>query len=162
MSTVIVLNASYQALHTTTITHAIKMLVREVAVIHEADGEEMFGPYPKPKVLRLVRYVKDAWRYARSATYSRAAVLMRDKHTCAYCGKRAGTIDHVVPTSRGGPKASWLNSVAACTSCNGKKANRTPAEAGMTLRFQPFAPSKATFLDRLQDAASASPALVGA
>ena len=33
---VIVLNASYEPLHTVSIQHAIRMLVREVAVVEEA------------------------------------------------------------------------------------------------------------------------------
>jgi 5-methylcytosine-specific restriction endonuclease McrA len=52
----------------------------------------------------------------------------------------AHTVDHLVPQSRGG-RNSWLNTVAACTRCNHRKANRTPAEAGMTLRLEPRVPS---------------------
>ena len=50
MSTVLVLNAGYEPLHKVSINHAIKMLVRQVAVIEEAT-EEMFGDFPKPLVL---------------------------------------------------------------------------------------------------------------
>ena len=35
---------------------------------------------------------------------------------------------------------SWENIVAACGSCNRRKAGRTPAEAGMALMRQPKAP----------------------
>jgi 5-methylcytosine-specific restriction endonuclease McrA len=48
----------------------------------------------------------------------------------------------VVPSSRGGPW-TWLNTVAACRACNGRKADRTPVEAGMRLRFQPYVPTRA-------------------
>jgi 5-methylcytosine-specific restriction endonuclease McrA len=59
---------------------------------------------------------------------------------CAYCGGRATTVDHIVPRSRGGG-STWQNLVAACASCNERKGNRTPAEAGLKLRVKPYAPS---------------------
>ena len=134
---VLVLNASYEPLQRVSLRHAIKMLVREVAVIEEeADGT--FGPYPVPKVLRLVRYVVARWRHRRGHLCTKSAVKARDG-MCAYCGGRAETVDHVVPRSRGGV-LSWENAVAACLRCNHRKADRTPAEAGMTLLITPTVP----------------------
>jgi 5-methylcytosine-specific restriction endonuclease McrA len=46
----------------------------------------------------------------------------------------------VLPRSRGGGN-SWTNTVAACECCNGRKGDRTPAEAGMRLRTEPKAPT---------------------
>ncbi len=43
------------------------------------------------------------------------------------------TIDHVLPRSRGGTDDPE-NLVTACRPCNTRKANRTPEEAGMTVR----------------------------
>ncbi|TIC87866.1 HNH endonuclease [Nocardioides sp. GY 10113] len=117
------------------------MLFRGVAVVHEADEDRTIGPHPWPKVVRLVRYVVATWMH-RPAAFGREAVLRRDRRRCAYCGSRADTVDHVVPRSRGGPWA-WLNTVAACSSCNHRKADRTPAEAGMRLRFDPWEPTRA-------------------
>jgi 5-methylcytosine-specific restriction endonuclease McrA len=62
-----------------------------------------------------------------------SAILRRDGHECQYCGEHATTVDHVLPKSRGG-KTHYRNLVAACWSCNQRKANRTPAEANMKLR----------------------------
>jgi 5-methylcytosine-specific restriction endonuclease McrA len=59
---------------------------------------------------------------------------------CGYCGGAASTIDHVLPRSRGGAN-TWENTVAACGRCNGRKGNRTPAEARMPLRRAPWRPS---------------------
>ena len=59
---VLVLNAGYEPLHRVSIQHAIKMIVREVAVIEEAHEDETFGSFPKPLVLRLVKYIKMSWR----------------------------------------------------------------------------------------------------
>lgn len=67
---------------------------------------------------------------------------MRDQHRCAYCGRRATTVDHVVPRSRGGAD-SWLNTVASCAEDNHRKADRTPEQAGMPLLREPFEPTPA-------------------
>ena len=49
---------------------------------------------------------------------------MLRQRPCFYCGETpAGTIDHVIPTSRGG-KDEPFNLVAACTSCNSSKGAR--------------------------------------
>ena len=141
---VIVLNASYEPLHTVSIQHAIRMLVREVAVVEESHGERTIGPFPVPRVLRLVRYVVTHWRYAAGRMkYSKHGVLRRDRFRCAYCGlDNADTMDHVQPRSRGG-RTEWLNAVAAHASCNERKGNRTPSEADMPLLWQPWVPTRA-------------------
>lgn len=141
MTAVTLLNASYEPLGKVTFQHAVRMLFREVATVEEAHHDRMIGPHPWPRVIRLVRYVVAKWMY-RPAAYSRDAVLKRDRHRCAYCGRHATTVDHVVPRSRGGPW-DWLNTVAACGDCNHRKSNRTPGEAGMTLMMHPFVPTRA-------------------
>lgn len=135
---VLVLNASYEPLQRVSLHHAIKMLVREVAVIEESHADS-FGPFPKPKVLRLVRYVVAKWRYRRTRVCTKSAIKARDK-ACAYCGGPAETVDHIVPRSRGG-ELTWENAVAACLRCNHRKGNRTPAEAGMPLLITPARPT---------------------
>jgi 5-methylcytosine-specific restriction endonuclease McrA len=142
MSGVLVLNADNTALHTVSVKHAIGMLVREVAIVEEAREGHLIGPYPWPLVLRLIRYVKTNFLYTRAPGWTKRGVLKRDRHRCAYCGGHASTVDHLVPQSRGGPN-SWLNTIAACPSCNLRKANRTPTEAGMQLQFRPYAPTRA-------------------
>ena len=138
---VVLLNASYEPLGKVTFQHAVRMLFREVALVEEQHGDRMIGPHPWPRVIRLVRYVAAHWLH-RPAGYSRTGVLARDKHTCAYCGRHASTVDHVLPQSRGGA-STWHNAVAACASCNHRKANRTPSEAGLRLRLTPYAPTRA-------------------
>ena len=140
MSSVIVLNTDNTALHTVSVQHAIRMLVREVAIVEEARDGHRIGPYPWPLVLRLIRYVKTTFLYARTPAWSKRGVLRRDHHRCAYCQGPADTVDHLLPQSRGGTN-SWRNTVAACTRCNNRKANRTPTEAGMSLAWKPNVPS---------------------
>jgi 5-methylcytosine-specific restriction endonuclease McrA len=83
-------------------------------------------------VVRLVRYIQMRWR-RHPPTWSRDGVLRRDRRSCAYCSGPASTVDHVLPRCRGG-RDTWQNTVAACPRCNGRKGDRTPAEAGMALR----------------------------
>ena len=138
---IVLLNASYEPLGRVTFQHAVRMLFRQVALVEEQHGDRMIGPHPWPRVIRLVRYVAAHWLH-RPAGWSRNGVLVRDRHTCAYCGRHATTIDHVLPRSRGGG-STWSNTVAACASCNHRKANRTPAEARLRLRITPYAPTRA-------------------
>src|SRR3954454_18553014 len=97
MSVVLVLNADYGPLHRVSLRHAIRMLFREVAVVHEAETDGQMGLWPIPTVVRLVSYVVTRWQHSRGPAWSRAGVLARDNRTCAYCGKPASTIDHVLP-----------------------------------------------------------------
>lgn len=136
---VLVLNAGYEPLQRVSVRHAIKMIVREVAVIEEAHEEEKFGDFPMPLVLRLVRYVKLHWR-AVKPRFSKRRLFERDNHSCAYCGKAANTVDHIIPRSRGG-LTEWTNTVASCLKCNHKKGSRTPEEAGMKLLVKAYEPS---------------------
>lgn len=74
---------------------------------------------------------------------TKPGVYRRDRGVCAYCGRTISfedaSMDHIVPQSLDGP-ATWDNLVNACRRCNEKKANRTPEQANMPLRFKPFTP----------------------
>jgi 5-methylcytosine-specific restriction endonuclease McrA len=140
MSAVLVLNADFGPLHRVSLRHAIRMLFREVAVVHESEPDARIGVYPIPTVVRLVSYVVTRWRHSRGPAWSRAGVLVRDGRRCAYCGGVASTIDHVLPRSRGGGN-EWSNTVAACGRCNNRKGDRTPSEARMPLLVTPYAPT---------------------
>jgi 5-methylcytosine-specific restriction endonuclease McrA len=135
-----VLNADLVYLHRVSLRHAIRMLCRRVAEVHEAEPDLRLGIFPLPRVVRLVRYVVTRWRYTSGPAWSRRGVMSRDNSRCGYCGSDATTIDHVMPTSRGG-RNTWVNTVAACGGCNQRKSDRTPAEAGMALRVEPSAPT---------------------
>jgi 5-methylcytosine-specific restriction endonuclease McrA len=144
---VLVINADLGPLHRVSLRHAIRMLCRGVAEIHESEPDIQIGVFPIPRVVRLVRYVVTKWRYSQGPAWSRSGVLNRDHYSCAYCGRTATTVDHVQPSSRGG-KNTWQNTVAACGPCNQRKGDRTPVEAGMPLRVTPVAPSWASIAAR--------------
>jgi len=66
---------------------------------------------------------KEQNRIRQQKFRNRQKTLIVDRlgETCAYCGKPAGTIDHIVPRSKGGSDEDF-NVVSCCKSCNsGKK-----------------------------------------
>lgn len=73
----------------------------------------------------------------------------RDANLCMYCGHQFPdydlTRDHVRPISRGG-RDIWPNVITACKSCNTRKGNRKPEEAGMPLLAVPYEPNWAEYL----------------
>ncbi|MGS2619554.1 HNH endonuclease [Micromonospora sp. LZ34] len=147
MDAVLVINADLGPLHRVTVAHAIRMLCRRVAEIHEAEPDRLIGVFPMPKVVRLVRYVVTRWRYTKGPAWSKGGVLARDGRRCGYCSGPASTVDHILPRSRGGGN-TWRNTVSACAPCNQAKGDRTPAEAGMVLRIQPVTPSWGSLAQR--------------
>lgn len=144
MRDTLVLNASFEPLSTVTLNRAVVLVLSDKAVVEQAHPglrvRAAAVEIPVPRVIRLCRYVRVPFR--RRAPWSRRGVLVRDQHRCAYCGKRATTVDHVVPRAQGGTD-SWLNTVASCAMDNHRKADRTPEEAGMPLLRQPFEPTPA-------------------
>ncbi|WP_232664305.1 HNH endonuclease [Pseudonocardia sp. TRM90224] len=142
-SRVLLLNATFEPLAVVTAKRAVVLMLTGKAECVEAALDEAFHSenltIPAPSVMRLSRYVRVPYR--RAVPMTRAGVLRRDGRRCAYCSKRADTIDHVVPRSRGG-QHSWENCVAACRACNSKKADRLIEELGWMLDFTPGAPSR--------------------
>ena len=136
---VVVLNASFEPLGIVPVARALVFLMRERAVIVDAVPGRTIrsaqAEFPFPRVVQFREMIRVPYRYG-VMPWSRRGLLQRDGFECAYCGKRATTVDHMLPRSRGG-RDEWMNTVAACTRCNNVKADRTPAEAGMPLRYQP-------------------------
>jgi 5-methylcytosine-specific restriction endonuclease McrA len=77
---------------------------------------------PVPSILMLRDYMKPK----TTIRFSRANVYLRDKYVCQYCyaklDKKDCTLDHVLPTSKGG-KSVFENTVTACSPCNAGKGN---------------------------------------
>jgi 5-methylcytosine-specific restriction endonuclease McrA len=69
----------------------------------------------------------------------------RDGNRCQYTGKLLkpdeGSLDHVLPRSRGGTD-TWENLVWSCKDVNTRKGNRLPHEAGLKLLSIPRAPKE--------------------
>lgn len=137
---VVVLNATLEPIGVASLQRAVAFVVKERAqIMLAAEGVIRSNSIelPVPKAIVFNEYVAVPHsRMYEKMPWTRRGVLERDKRRCAYCGESGATIDHVQPSSRGG-KSDWLNTVTACTSCNGRKGNRTPHEANMPLQFEP-------------------------
>ena len=146
MAGTLVLNATYEPLCVVPLRRAVVLVLAEKAVVVEAGSIVMHSArlaIEAPSVIRLSHYVRVPYR--GHVPLSRRAVLNRDGGRCAYCDRRADTIDHVTPRSRGGHHV-WENVVAACAGCNHRKANHLLAELGWKLRVTPTRPPRATAL----------------
>ncbi len=142
MAQALVLNATYEPLSVVSARRAVVLLVnRKAELVHSGNGSwsSEHLRIPVPTVVRLRRYVRVP--YHRRIPLNRRAVFARDHHRCQYCSGAAENLDHVLPRSRGGDH-TWENIVAACRSCNARKGNRTPTEAGMSLATLPQAPRR--------------------
>lgn len=131
---VLVLNADYNPINIANAKKAIKLILkRKAELITE-------------KVIRLVNYIYLPISRIRNTKPSRRAIHTRDGNKCAYCNSKENlTIDHIIPSSRGG-KNIWENLCCCCLVCNTKKGNRTPREANMHLLRKPTEPfNKITF-----------------
>lgn len=77
-----------------------------------------------PAVIMLKSYLQRS----TSVRFSKYNVFLRDEYECQYChtgiNNKTGTLDHVIPLSKGG-KTSWTNIVTACQACNYKKSNKS-------------------------------------
>jgi len=138
---VLVLNLDYQPLNVCNVRRAVVLLSKQKAVVLENNGGIVTSErlsFASPSVIRLAYHIK---RPRPVVKMTRKEVLLRDDHTCQYCGRRAHdlTLDHVTPRHRGGQHV-WENVVAACKGCNHKKGGRTVTESRMTLLRPPFRP----------------------
>jgi 5-methylcytosine-specific restriction endonuclease McrA len=142
VSDVLVLNFSYEVLNVTSFQRAVKLLFAGKAEMLHGRERVLASPTVEmrmPSIIRMLYYIR---RPAQKVALTKKNVLIRDDHTCQYCGSRGEklmTVDHVVPRSRGG-SSTWENLVCACMRCNNRKNNRTPQEANMTMLRKPRHP----------------------
>ena len=156
----LVLNRNWQPVHVTNVARALTMLfagtARAVDEQYQVYDWEMWASIDTsndeeviraghlrvrlPEVIVLVLYGKMP---RLTVAFSRRNLLRRDDYSCQYCGRKPAvselTVDHIQPRSHGGP-STWENCVLACQSCNRRKADRTPQQAGMQLLSHPQQP----------------------
>ena len=100
------------------------------------------GPIRVPTVIVAVNYAKVPRKRPKLCART---IRERDGNRCQYTGKllrpEEGSLDHVLPRSRGG-KDEWGNLVWADKTVNGRKGNRLPHEAGLKLLSVPRAPKE--------------------
>jgi 5-methylcytosine-specific restriction endonuclease McrA len=158
MKRVLLLNASYEALNFISDERAFRLLLKGRAeVVSNIHGNRSIWKdiyfqttrqkFEVPATVRLLTRINRKWKPPR---FRKKVLFNRDQWKCQYCNLKllwnTATIDHVVPSSRGGV-TSWTNCVAACKPCNKTKANRTPDEAGLKLAKVPTEPNALHFWD---------------
>jgi 5-methylcytosine-specific restriction endonuclease McrA len=170
-ATVLVLNRNWQAINVRTPQEAFCMMATNVATgldITKGDGARAEGLCPVtwedwiqlpireqdesvhtvrgqirvPTVIVAVNYAKVPKKRPKLCART---IRERDGNRCQYTGRLLrpdeGSLDHVVPRSRGG-KDIWENLVWSAKEVNQKKADRLPHEAGLKLLSVPRAPKE--------------------
>lgn len=162
---VLVLNRNWQAINVRTPADAFCQLATNVATALDVDGESirpvtwdewirlpirgqddsvqtMRGPIRIPTIIVALNYARVPKRRPR---LSARTIRERDGNRCQYTGRTLrpdeGSLDHVVPRSRGG-RDSWENLVWSAKEVNQRKADRLPHEAGLKLLSVPRAPKE--------------------
>lgn len=104
---------------------------------HVVRGNQM--EIKTPYVIKMNYFIKKATQF-KEVPFSRKGVFVRDNYKCAFCGKHADTIDHIVPKSKGGLN-TYENCVACCFRCNSSKANKHLSETNHKLLIKPTKPN---------------------
>jgi 5-methylcytosine-specific restriction endonuclease McrA len=165
-ATVLVLNRNWQAINVRAPAEAFCMMATNVATGLEIEGRDSIRPVKWEEWITLpIRDQDEAVRTVRgpirvptvivAVNFARVpkqrpklcarAIRERDGNRCQYTGRllrpEEGSLDHVVPRSRGGRDA-WENLVWAAKEVNQRKADRLPHEAGLRLLSVPRAPQE--------------------
>ncbi len=110
----------------------------------ESYDAEVSSPSVTLKIPAVMRLYELRSMHKGGVKFSRQNVYQRDGFKCCYCGERFKprelNYDHVIPRHQGG-RTVWENIVTSCYRCNGKKANRTPAQAGLKMHYAPKRPT---------------------
>lgn len=144
----LVLNSTYEPLNIASVARAVRLVFAGKAEVIHSCGKlaSTTLAIPLPSIIRMLYYIK---RGRKRVALTKKNVLLRDDYKCAYCGmegdRHTMTVDHVKPKSLGG-KSDWLNLVACCSPCNGRKRDRTPEQAKMPLLRKPREPRFIPFL----------------
>ena len=110
------------------------------------DGDNLVrtarGAIRVPTVIVAVNYARVPKKRPKLCART---IRERDGNRCQYTGKLLhpdeGSLDHVLPRSRGG-RDTWENLVWSSKDVNARKGNRLPHEAGLKLLSVPRAPKE--------------------
>ena len=170
-SIVLVLNRNWQAINIRTPQEAFCQMATNVATgldieLAESAGAESLRPVTWDEWLTLpIRPQDNAVHTVRGAIRVPTVIIAmnfakvpkkrpklcaktirdRDGNRCQYTGKLLkpdeGSLDHVLPRSRGG-RDTWENLVWSSKDVNSRKGDRLPHEAGLKLLSVPRAPKE--------------------
>src|SRR5579872_615051 len=165
-STVLVLNRNWQAINVRTPQEAFCMMATNVATGLEIESEDRIRPVTwdewitlpvrdQDEVVQTVRGLVRVPTVIVAVNFAKVpkkrpklcarGIRERDGNRCQYTGRvlhpDEGSLDHVLPRSRGG-KDTWENLVWSGKDVNARKGNRLPHEAGLKLLSVPRAPKE--------------------
>ncbi len=163
---VLVLNRNWQAINIRTPQDAFCQMATNVATALDIEGENHIRPVTWDEWITLpIREGDNSVKTARGAirvpsvivavnfakvpkrrpTLNARNICERDGNRCQYTGRilrpDEGSLDHVIPRSRGGVN-SWENLVWSAKEVNQRKGDRLPHEAGLKLLTVPRAPKE--------------------
>jgi len=133
MADVLLLNAdaqpvSYLPLSVIQWKEAIMYMYHDkCSVLEWYDDWMVHSPNWETKVPAVIM-LKDFVHQKTYVRFSKSNVFLRDQYQCLYCtcniARATGTLDHVIPVSKGG-KTNFENIATACADCNTRKADKT-------------------------------------
>lgn len=174
----LILNRAWHPISVASVRHSIckvmagmaRIVDDETYLLHDLDewmkleiqeGKESIS-LPHNQVMRIPEIIvlKNYDKFPeRDVKLTRRNLLVRDGFMCQYTGSKVSaseaTIDHILPQSRGG-RTTWENVVISCIDANRKKADMTPAEAGMRLLKHPRKPEWSPIYSRFARISSSS------
>ena len=144
---IILLDHNFQFLNLVSIKKAVKLMVKNRVEVVKSTTKELRCGFYMPKVLRLLKAINAIFN--KKIPFSKQSIFVRDNYVCQYCGKelnaKTSTVDHVLPTSKGG-KNSFVNCVTACKPCNSWKSDTLLEKTNMKLVKTPVHPSFSEFM----------------
>jgi 5-methylcytosine-specific restriction endonuclease McrA len=152
MNAILVLNADLSPISVTSLKKGFKLVYKGKADVLHSESENPIITFnlitARPTVIRLKKYIVFPYK---KIPLTRQNIFKRDGNICTYCGsKKDLTLDHIQARSKGGQN-SWMNLITSCFTCNLKKADRTPEEAGMIMNIKPFIPNATFFMSRISN-----------
>jgi 5-methylcytosine-specific restriction endonuclease McrA len=143
-SKVLVLNTTFLPINICSWKRAMILVFKGKAESIENSKKHVnSGKYVLPLVIKLRGYIPLPYN---GVVFTRKNIFLRDNYTCQYCKKSNNlTIDHVIPTSRGGEDV-WENVVTCCVRCNNKKGDKLLEESDMKLISIPYKPPSGLYL----------------
>ncbi len=109
--------------------------------------------YRVPTVIIAVNFDKMPLRHFNGKP-SKESIWMRDEGIDQYTGKSltrsSGTVDHIIPRSKGGSN-TWENLALTSKEINSKKSNKTPEEVGLRLIRKPKKPNPVPIMNLIKE-----------
>lgn len=146
---VLVLNADHSIINIISWKRALNLVFKGRAEVVESSSKvvnnfEKTVVFTIPSIIKLVNFVKNV--YKAKVSFNKTNVFIRDRYTCLYCGfKENLTVDHVLPTSKGG-KTCFENCATCCKKCNMVKGSKLLKDTNLNLKYKPYQPGYVQYL----------------